>query len=583
MAPLLLLLPLALSLSKGAAPSLATEFERSGGVRTGRYAEVEALCAAFPRAFPGRVRCEQFGVTPEGRRMLALIAADGPLEAKKARAAKRPVVLLQGGIHAGEIDGKDAGFRLLRDLLEGKVEKELLKALTVVFIPVFNIDGHERFGPNHRPNQRGPEAMGWRTTAQNLNLNRDAAKAEAPETVAVLKLLNAWDPILLADLHVTDGAKFQHDVAVLLQPTAAGKEPLRTLVEQARESLFAALTKQGHLPVDFYPSFEVDDRPESGFAYGVAPPRYQTSYWFFRNRIGVLVEAHSWRPYAERVQTTYDVALGLLREAQKSGGKWLEAAAALDAQASATAGAEEVLSWEVGKATKTIEFQGYAYTLEDSAVSGQKWIRFDETKPEVWKVPLKHTLAPKLKVTAPKAGYVVPPQHAGWLKAKLEAHGIAFEPLRTGKPAAPVEAFRATEVKFRAAPYEGRQLVDLKGVWGKEERELLAGSLFVPVAQPRALLVLHLFEPLAPDSFAAWGFFNAHFVRTEYMEDYVAEEVARAMLQDPKVKAEFEAKLQADPEFKKSPAARLDFFYRRHPSYDERFNLYPVLRVDQKP
>ena len=85
-------------------------------------------------------------------------------------------------------------------------------------MPVFNVDGHERFGPNNRPNQRGPASMGWRVTAQNLNLNRDYMKADAPEMEAMLRLLQTWDPILYVDLHVTDGAKFQHDIAVMLQP-----------------------------------------------------------------------------------------------------------------------------------------------------------------------------------------------------------------------------------------------------------------------------------------------------------------------------------------------------------------------------
>jgi hypothetical protein len=46
------------------------------------------------------------------------------------------------------------------------------------------------------------------------------------------------------------------------------------------------------------------------------------------------------------------------------------------------------------------------------------------------------------------------------------------------------------------------------------------------------------------------------------------------------LKAEFDKRLQDDPAFAKSPQARLDFFYRRHPSWDERFNLYPVYRID---
>jgi hypothetical protein len=283
------------------------------------------------------------------------------------------------------------------------------------------------------------------------------------------------------------------------------------------------------------------------------------------------------------VQTTYDVVLALLRAAARDGSKWLEAAATLDADAAKVGGTEVALTWENGKHTRTIDFQGYAYTREDSAVSGQKWIRYDETKPQVWKVPLKDEVVPKLSVVAPKAGYVVAVQHASWVAAKLTAHGITFETVRAAHPKLEVESFRASEVKFHPVPFEGRQQVEVKGAWAKDTRDVLAGSLFVPIAQPKAFLVMHLLEPLAPDSLVAWGFFNSHFTRTEYLEDYVAEEVARELLKDPKVKAEFDAKLAADAEFKKSPERRLAFFAAKHPSYDERFNLVPVFRVDAKP
>jgi hypothetical protein len=92
-----------------------------------------------------------------------------------------------------------------------------------------------------------------------------------------------------------------------------------------------------------------------------------------------------------------------------------------------------------------------------------------------------------------------------------------------------------------------------------------------------------LLEPLAPDSLLAWGRFNNAFERKEYMEDYVAESVAREMMRDPAVKAEFERRLREDKAFSDDPAARLEFFYRRHPSWDERYRLYPVLRVDTNP
>ena len=89
--------------------------------------------------------------------MLALVASeDGVLDPASAKRKKRPVLLFQGGIHAGEIDGKDAGFRVLRELLDGARAAGALRAATVVFVPVFNVDGHERFGAETAPTSAVP-------------------------------------------------------------------------------------------------------------------------------------------------------------------------------------------------------------------------------------------------------------------------------------------------------------------------------------------------------------------------------------------------------------------------------------------
>lgn len=562
---------------------LTTVAEQSGWTKTGRYDEVERLCAAFPKAYPGKVKCERFGVTPLGRPMLALVAsADGTFTPEAAKKKRRPVVLMQGGIHAGEIDGKDAGLWLLREVLDGKVAQGALGKLTFVFVPVFNVDGHERFGPNQRPNQRGPEEMGWRVTSQNLNLNRDYMKADAPEMVAMLGLLHRFDPILYADLHVTDGAKFQHDVSVSFEPRRLGPEGVRAWGRTLRGALFAKLEAQGHLPVDFYPAFDDSDDPQSGFSAGWPPPRFGNAYWALHHRFGVLVETHSWKPYAHRVKTTFDVCAGLLEEAALHGADWLTAAAQADDDATKLGGRDVVLMAETTKTSEPFDFQGFAYTRTKSEVSGKFQVQYDERTPQVWRVPLRDELAPALTLTAPKAGYVVPASHAALLGPRLAAHGVKFEVLRKAQAGLAVQRMHLVDPKFRGGSYEGRLTLQPKGEWKPGTEDLAAGALFVPIAQPHAELVMHLLEPTAPDSFAAWGFFNAHLEQKEYLEDYLTEVFAREQLADPAVKAAFEAKLK-DPDFAKDPDARLGFFARRHPSFDARLGLVPVYRVDARP
>ncbi|WP_437330227.1 M14 family zinc carboxypeptidase [Sorangium sp. So ce381] len=567
------------------APSLVTEAERTGFRRTGRYAEVERLCRAFEEAYPGRARCIRFGTTPEGRPMLAIAASDdGTLDPAAARAKRRPVILFQGGIHAGEIDGKDGGFWALRELLDGAMAPGALAAATAVFVPVFNVDGHERFRRNQRPNQRGPEEMGFRVTAQNLNLNRDYMKAEAPEMRAMLALLDAWDPVVQVDLHTTDGAKFQHDIAVVVEPSVPHPGGLDAVARALSGELQARLTALGHLPLPFYPAFREDDDPSSGISTEPGPPRFSQSYSAARNRIGVLVETHSWATHAERVRAVHDLLAALFeRVSSGSGAGALQAAAErADAASARLAGAPFALTHRAGPVSRIFPFRGFAYEKRASEISGGTWTRYDESRPEVWRVPLFDRIQPDLTVTAPEAGYVIPAAYAAWVADKLRLHGVRYQVLPAARPGFAVEAFRADTVTFERS-FEGRTPVELQGAFRPERQDLPAGSLFVPIAQPRAPVVLHLLEPLAPDSLVAWGFFNASFERKEYMEAYVAEEEARRMLAaDPALRSEFDARLR-DPAFAKDAKARLDFFYKRHPSWDERVNLVPVFRVAAPP
>jgi hypothetical protein len=561
--------------------SLQTVAERSKFLRTGRYDEVVRLCAAYEHRWPEAVRCTQFGLTPEGRPMFVLtVSRAGALTPKQARKQNLPVMLMQGGIHAGEIDGKDAGLLALRELLNDEVAAGALKSFVLVFVPVFNIDGHERFGRWNRPNQVGPEEMGWRATAQNINLNRDYMKADAPEMQAMLRLLGAWDPLLYVDLHVTDGAEFQHDVSNTLEPFYAGDPGLHPAAGALLKELNGRIAKLGSMPLDFYPSFVVNDDPASGFAAGPPQPRFSHGYWALHNRFALLVETHSWKDYPTRVRVTHNIIVTLADMMAKEGAHWRALQGEADSRALRLGGQDVAVDFDNGPHVTCIDFQGYTYTREPSAISGWLVTRYDNRKPQVWHVPFKDEVVPKISVKAPAGGYVIPAAHAAWVSEKLTLHGIRFEHIAKARAAVPLETFRASKVTYSKAPFEGHTTMTFEGQWRPESRAIPAGSLFVPIAQPNARVLVALLEPQAPDSLGAWGFFNTAFEAKEYMEPYVAEQVAREMLAgNPAVAAEFNRKLAQDPEFAASAQARLDFFYRLSPSWDERLNLYPVYRV----
>ncbi len=580
--------------------ALLTIAESSNYRETGRLEEVERLSAELARIWPDAVRSFEYGRSAEGRIMRAvLVSRSGALTPQALRAQDIPLLMLQGGIHPGESDGKDAGFIALRELLEDSASEGLLARIGILFVPAFNTDGHERFGRWNRPNQNGPLETGWRTTAQNINLNRDYMKADAPEMRAMLRLLAAWDPLVCADLHVTDGADFEPDVSLQVEPLNQGDADLRVSGRQMRDALIARLTQLGSLALDFYPDLASTDDPASGFALTVYSPRFSTGYFPQRNRFTVLVETHSWKAYAQRVRVMKNTVISLAELAAVHGRDWLERAHQADLSAMHLNGAELALdftsSWrepaQAGGATadrdaaaagRLIDFRGYAYSRTPSAISGGLVTKYDPRTPQIWRVPLRDQVSASLTVAAPLGGYMVPAAFAPDIGPRLEAHGIAFERLRVARENIAAKAFRAAEVAFSAAPFEGRMRVQLKGAWREEKAALQSGALYVPIAQPLARLAVALFEPQAPDSFAAWGLFNACFEQKEQMEPYVAEQIAQEMLaQDPQLAVEFSAQCARNASFAGNPAARLEFFLRRHASWDARYNLYPVLRLEE--
>jgi hypothetical protein len=551
---------------------LVTIAEASGYQRTGRYDEVATLCRDFGRRYRGLATCEAIGTTAQDRPIWSVRVEKTP---------NLPVIYIQGGIHAGEIDGKDAGFAFVRDLLAGTIAPGALDAVAIVFVPVINPDGHERFGPNHRPNQRGPEEMGFRTNGARLNINRDFMKADTQEMHAVLDVVRTRDPVLLIDLHTTDGAKFEHDISINVAPVAARGDRLDETAKAFERGVVKRLGELGHLPVPFYPAFRDDEDPLSGFETGEAPPRFSQMYAAARGRLGLLVETHSWRTYPERVASTYHTLQAVAEAARTQAGTWRQVADEASRSDARLAGRLPLIWKTTGKKTE-IEFRGYRFEKRTSELTGGTWLVYDEKAPQIWKVPLFEELEPAISVDVPRGGYVIDGGFAKQIAAVLDRHGIRHVPI-AGQPKLAVETFRAAGVKH-SPPFEGRTRVTLEGAWRPETRTLDRGARFVPIAQPLARLVLHFFEPSLPDSFAQWGFFNAAFEQKEYLEPYMLEVEARRMLaRDPKLRERYDAALLADPELAKHPHKKLQWFYKQHPAWDERVNLLPVYRLDHSP
>lgn len=559
-----------------------TDAEASGFRRTPDLAATAAWLERLAGATDA-VRIETFGRSAEGRPLTVVVAsADGAFTPELAHARGRSVLWVQAGIHPGEIEGKDAGLALLRDLTVAAKHGGLLDETVLVFIPVFNVDGHERSGPYNRINQNGPDAMGWRATAQNLNLNRDHIKADAPEMRAWLSLWNRWQPHLMVDVHTTNGADYEYDLTWYLEEWGNQAPTVR---EWQRVALigrvFPATDRHGHLLGPYINLVDHRD-PRKGLVNFGSGPRFSTGYAALRNRPGVLVETHMLKPYRQRVAATYALLLELLRELDRDGAALRKAVAAADAATVARAADAAPRLAVAFRPTATPEdfvLRGVAFTQERSTISGDTWIQYDSTRPRRYTVPFRRAMEVAAEATLP-AAYVLRPS-ASEAIARVEAHGLAH--FRLGA-AADVKAtgWRVGNPRWAPAPFEGRHvLVSFDAVDLPRALRLPAGSVVVPLDQSAANVAAHLFEPAAPDALLRWGFFDAHFEQKEYADPRKAEALAREMLAaEPALAAEFERALQ-DPAFAASPQARLDFFYQRSRWADPERGVLPVWRIDR--
>ncbi len=559
-----------------------TEFERSGGTRTGRYAEAVAFCRRLAGTSP-MAHVERIGTTPQGREMIVLVVdRDGLRRPQDVRRAGRAVVFIQAGIHAGEIDGKDAGLTLLRDILVGGRHRDILDGVTVLFLPVFNVDGHERFGPYNRVNQNGPEAMGWRTTAQNLNLNRDYLKADTPEMRAWLRLYTHWLPEFFVDCHVTDGADYQYTVTYALEIFGNMDAGLtRWTRERYLEPLRERMRQDG-FPIVRYNAYRRRHDPRSGLVSWAAGPRFSEGYTAVQNRPGLLIETHMLKPYAERVRGTRAMLLHTLELVARDAARLRRLCQRADAYTASADFRREPfpLSFRAGPDSVTIDFLGVDYETVTSDLTGGRWVRFHPDRPRTFRIPYFHTQIPATTVRLPEA-YLVPPE---WVDVidRLRLHGVRIERLERDATL-DVHVYRFTSARWSEPPYEGRHRVRVAVRDSVERVTFPAGTAVVDMAQRAARVAAHALEPLGPDSFVRWGFFDAVFEQKEYVEPYVIEQLARRMLRDdPALAAAFQARRAADSTFAADPEAIRRWFYERSPYWDRNVRRYPVGRLFER-
>lgn len=559
-----------------------THFEKTGYMETESY---DQTMAYFKRLAESSeyAKMFSFGVSPQGRKLYCLVVSkDKAFDPAAAKTTGKPIIFIENGIHSGEIEGKDASMLLLREILVTKEKKDLINKAILVVIPIFSVDAHERYGPYNRINQNGPANMGWRTTAQNLNLNRDWTKADSPEMQAMLKLFSSWLPDFFVDTHTTDGADYQYTITYSM-------EHYQNVFKGTREWITGKLMPYLNKRVNddgflIAPYLEFKGRKiENGIIGASFSPRFSHTYAAAQNRPGLLIETHMMKPYRDRVFSTKSLLEAVIRFTNKDAGELIRLNKAADKDAAEEYSVERKyfpLSLELNGSSKPFHFMGIKAEHDSSWVSGADWTRYTGEKYET-DIPFYDEMKVTDSVEAP-AEYLIPVEWGKWenLIDRIKLHGIKVSQLKETAEMKVTE-YKFKNVKFAGYSYEGRQRISADYDSISKTVVVPKGTYVIKTNQRTIRLIINFLEPKGPDSFLQWGFFNSIFERKEYFESYVMEKIARQMMEkNPGLKEEFEKKLAGDESFRKNPRQRLNFFYSRSPYMDDHLNVYPVLRVE---
>lgn len=569
-----------LSIVFGGFSQTLTPFEAKGYNYTPTYEETMAFCRHLAKQSK-MIHLTTLGKSSGGYGIpLLVIDKNGFTKVNQIRKKGRLILLVIACIHPGEPDGKDAMLLLLRDILEQRHDlHRLLDNITLLFIPIFNVDGHLRYGHHTRINQQGPEQSGWRTNSLNLNLNRDFIKAETIEMQQFLKFYHHWSPDFVIDCHTTNGADYQYLLTYAIE-TGYYTHPL--IAQWTREKYLSNVLNQLHVKgIQTFPyiSFRNWHDIETTVMHYPSPPIISNGYVAITNRPGLLIETHMLKPYRQRVEATYWMIVETMRYLAQYHTELLNVIREADRQMFDYVSFANDFPVEIGLKPDSvlIDFLGVRYEKVISELTGFSYYKYYSNEPQVWKRYFLGQQEVKKTINLPYF-YVIPPQ---WriLAERLSVHNVHFcqlsEPVKL-----PVRMIRFTDVRFDDKPYEGRQRVYYNIFEFDTVMLFPPGSFVIPVHQPSGRIIAYALEPSSRFSFVAWGYMNSIFEQKEYSEIYKMEEIAARMVKEDStlLRAFLTAKALELAQFQ-SQWEQLQWFYQRSPWFDPLLNVYPVGRV----
>lgn len=552
-----------------------TTFEKSNYLETDDYEGTVAYAKQLAKHFK-QVNYEVIGASGAGREIPMLIVDEnGCTKPEKIRKQGKAIVWVESCIHPGEPNGKDAMFMMIRDMLADSLNINLLKNISIVFLPVVSPDGLADFSAFNRINQNGPKQMGWRVTAQGLNLNRDFTKLDSPELRALVNVFNQWQPDIFFDTHATDGADYQYVTTYSIEDFGNYDPAISRWLSDVWEPAIVPAMSSHDMLVTRYIEFDPWGDPTAALSENSFSAMFSESYATARNCPGVLLETHMLKPYKDRVFSTYYMILETMKIINEDKDGFLEVIA--KAKQNDLEMKELPINLHPSyRDTLWVDFLGYKFDTVQSDITGGWYYSYDPTRPETRRVMKFRDDEPTKTLQVPKE-YIIPVQYDKVIDV-VKAHGFEIEYLSKEKTLK-VNTYRFKNVEFYQMPYEGRSRIcrfDTEEI--SKEMTFPKGSAVVKTSQNGVRLLMNLFEPEMQGSLFEWGFFNTILQRVEYFELYKMEPMAQQMLgTDPFLKVDFDTWMASfAPNEKPSQYAVMNWFYEHSPYFDDNYLVYPI-------
>lgn len=517
----------------------------------------------------------EYGKTDVGKPLhLFLLSGDGEFSPSAIQSSGKSVLLINNGIHPGEPCGIDASINLANDILNNVDGKRAYLDSTIIgIIPVYNVGGALNRGCCNRANQNGPEMQGFRGNARNLDLNRDFIKSDSRNAQIFARIFHHLDPDIFVDTHSTNGADYQHTMTLISTQHNKLSAPLDDLLmHDLRPFLYRQMEQRGD-PMTPY-VYTMGETPEDGIKAYHDSPRYSTGYTALFSTISFVSETHMFKPYPDRVESTYRFLDVMLEYVQHNGRKIQQTR--LKANHAIQSQQRFPLQWKLDTTEhSTITFKGYQSTMDTSSLTGLPLRQYHRDQPYTKQIPFYNTYQPQ--DTARKPTYYILPQAWHQVIERLKLNQVQLYQLAKDTTLN-VELMYIEDVETINRAYEGHYFH--RSVDVREETmqvDYYAGDYIIPTGQTRDRYIVETLDPRADDSFFRWNFFDELLMRKEYFSPYIFEEKAQKILNNnPDLRKEFEDKQRTDSTFAQSNWQQLNYIYKHSRFYEDTHRRYPV-------